>query len=121
MQINRRRNIYWADKLVAVSAFLCIIHCLAVPTLLALGLGFLGNPIISYLFITIAFISIFNATKNKVLEGKSIFLWSAFVGFVLSLFFEEKSKLFEYGTYLFSIAIIVGHLMRMKYNEAIPR
>ena len=45
------KNIKWEDKLGAISALLCIIHCLATPTLLALGLSFLSNPIIDLDFV----------------------------------------------------------------------
>jgi hypothetical protein len=62
------KNIYWADKLGAISAFTCIIHCLTVPTFLAMGIGFLSNPIIAFLFIMIAFISIYKTTKGTLLK-----------------------------------------------------
>lgn len=103
------KKIHWADKLGAISAFLCIIHCLAVPALLALGIGFLSNPIIAFVFVLIAFISIYKATNGKFKKGISIFLWISFVGFVISILLEESAEIFEYGMFLFSISIILGH------------
>lgn len=111
----------WADKLGITSATLCIIHCLALPVLMTMGVGFLDNPIITLLFVIIAFISIYASSKIKVSHRLTLFLWIAFCGFTLSILLEEKLKLFEYGTYLFSIAIIVGHLLRIKCYEAISR
>lgn len=110
---------HWTDKLGILSATLCMIHCLSLPVLMSMGVGFLDNPFITSLFVFIAFISIYNSPEAKVSKQLTLFLWVAFGGFVLSLLLEEKAKLFEYGTYLFSIAIIVGHLIRIKYNEAI--
>ena len=108
------KKIHWADKLGVISAFLCIIYCLAVPTLLTLGIGFLSNPIIAFLFIIIAFISIYRATNRKFTEGNSIFLYVAFVGFVISILLEERGEIFEYGMFVFSISIILGHIYNMR-------
>ena len=111
------KKIHRADKLGAISAFICIIHCLAVPTLLTLGIGFLSNPIIAFLFIIIAFISIYRATNRKFTEGNSIFLYVAFVGFVgfvISILLEERAEIFEYGMFVFSISIILGHIYNMR-------
>ena len=108
------KNIKWEDKLGAISALLCIIHCLATPTLLAIGLSFLSNPIIALLFIFIAFISIYKATKGKLTKGISVFLWVSFVGFVISLVLEERADIFEFGMFLFSIAIIIGHFYNIR-------
>ena len=113
MQTNKK--IYWSDKLGAISALLCIIHCLAVPTLLAMGISFLSNPIITLLFILTAFISIYKTTKGKFTKGISAFLWIAFTGFFISVLFEEHSGFFEYAMFIFSLSIILGHLFNIRY------
>lgn len=109
------KKIHWADKLGAISAILCIAHCLAVPTLLAMGIGFLKNPVIVFLFISIAFISILKATKGNLLTGINILLWVAFTGFVVSLLLEEYAEIFEFGTFFFSALIIMGHVYNMRH------
>jgi hypothetical protein len=108
------KKIYWADKLGTISAFVCIIHCLTVPTFLAMGIGFLSNPIIAFLFIMIAFISIYKTTKGNFVKAVSVFLWVAFIGFVISMLLEERAEIFEYGMFIFSILIIVGHIYNMR-------
>jgi len=108
------KKIYWADKLGAISAFLCIVHCLAVPTLLALGVGFLSNPIITFVFITIAFFSIYKATNGKFKKGISVFLWLAFIGFMVCIILEERAEIFEYGMFLFSVLLIIGHFYNIR-------
>ncbi|MGK0307896.1 MAG: hypothetical protein ACI8RP_000852 [Urechidicola sp.] len=112
--MSQTKKIYWADKLGAISAFICIIHCLAVPTLLAMGIGFLSNPIIAFLFIMIAFISIYKTTKRNFMQTISVFLWVAFIGFVISMLLEEHAEIFEYGMFVFSILIILGHIYNMR-------
>ncbi|WP_299101514.1 MerC domain-containing protein [uncultured Winogradskyella sp.] len=109
------KQINWADKLGAFSAFLCILHCLAVPALLAMGVGFISNPIIAYLFIAVAFISIYKATNGRFLKPISIFLWVSFIGFVTSMLLEDQAEVFEYTMFLFSGLIILGHLYNIKY------
>ncbi|MBF8151144.1 MerC domain-containing protein [Winogradskyella sp. F6397] len=109
------KQINWADKLGAFSALLCIVHCLAVPALLTMGMGFISNPIIAYLFIFIAFFSIYKATNGRFLKPVSIFLWLAFTGFVISMLLEDQAEVFEYTMFLSSGLIILGHLYNMKY------
>ncbi|MDY7394281.1 MerC domain-containing protein [Aureibaculum sp. 2210JD6-5] len=109
------KKILWADKLGMANAFLCIIHCLTVPTLLTMGIGFLHHPIIAYLFILITFISIYKATNGQLFKRTSVFLWVAFVGFVISILLEEHSEIFEYGMFLFSSLIILGHFYNIRY------
>lgn len=110
-------KIYWADKLGIASAILCMIHCLAVPTLLTMGISFLNNPVIAILFILVAFVSIYNTTKGKLYKGVSVLLWIAFAGFVISLLLEERAEIFEYTMYLSSISIIIGHVYSIRNNS----
>jgi len=109
------KKINWADKLGIASAILCIIHCLAAPLLLTMGISFLHNPVIALLFIIIAFISIYKTTKGSLFNKLSIILWIAFCGFVLSIILEERSKIFKYTMYLSSIILIIGHSYKMHY------
>ncbi|BAO77038.1 MerC domain-containing protein [Winogradskyella sp. PG-2] len=110
-------KIYWADKLGAISAFLCIVHCLAAPVLLTMGVSFLHHPVIAFLFILVAFISIYKTTKGRLFIGLSILLWIAFTGFVVSILLEDYAEIFEYTMYFFSISIIIGHLYNMRYHQ----
>ena len=109
------KKIYWADKLGAISAFLCILHCVSVPTLLTLGINFLNNPIVAFIFITIAFFSIYKVTKGRLKKTNSLFMWVAFIGFVISIVLEEQAPFFEYAMFVCSISIILGHLYNMRY------
>jgi membrane-associated HD superfamily phosphohydrolase len=108
------KKIYWADKLGFISAILCVLHCLAVPSLLTMGIGFLNNPIISFLFISTALLSIYKVTKGKLFKGISIFLWVAFIGFVISILLEERAEIFEYFMFFFSALIIFIHFYNMR-------
>jgi len=113
--MTHSKKIYWAYKLGAISAFLCIVHCLTVLILLTLGIGFISNPIIAYLLITIAFVSIYKTINGRFLEPISIFLWLAFIGFFISMQLEAQAEVFDYTMFLFSTFIILGHVYNMKY------
>lgn len=112
--MTHTNKIYWADKLGIISAILCIIHCLATPLLLTIGINFLNNPVIAFLFIVVAFLSIFKTTKGRLFEGVSLLLWIAFTGFVISILLENRSEIFEYTMFIFSVCIIIGHLYSIK-------
>jgi hypothetical protein len=114
MKMTTTTKIHWADKMGAISALFCVMHCLAVPSLLALGIGFINNPIIAFLFILLAFFSVYNATKKKRFETISIILWVAFVGFVTCILFEERAVFFEYGMFFFSSVLILAHLYNIR-------
>lgn len=116
--IQRMKN-QWADKLGIISAILCMLHCLALPSLMIMGFGFLGNPMVTASFVGISFISIYAISKKKSSQRLITFLWIVYIGLVISIVLEEKSNLFEYASYLFSLAIIVGHLLHMRYSESI--
>jgi hypothetical protein len=62
----------------------------------------------------IAFISIYKTTKGNFIQAISVFLWVAFIGFVISLLLEKHAEIFEYGMFVFSILIIVGHIYNMR-------
>ena len=111
LQTNK---IFWADKLGIASAILCMIHCLAVPTLLTMGISFLKSPVIAILFILLAFVSIYKTTKGKFYKGVSVLLWIAFAGFVISILLEERAKIFQYTMNISSVGIIIGHLYSIK-------
>lgn len=108
------KKIYWADKLGIISSTLCIIHCLSAPILLSMGVGFLHNPVIAFIFIFTAFISIYKATKEKLFKGIGSLLWIAFTGFVVSIALENQAEIFKYTMFIFSALIILGHIYNIR-------
>ena len=116
MQPNKTYNI--ADNTGIINSSLCILHCIATPLLISMGAYFLESPIFTYLFIAIALVSIIIAVnKTESLKIKTA-LWIGFAGFSTSLLFEDSWSGFEYTGYLFSVFIIITHLVNIKYcNE----
>jgi hypothetical protein len=104
-----------ADLIGILSSSLCLVHCIAMPFLIAFGAGFISNPIFKYLFLIISFLSIFKATESINNTKISLLLWVSFWGFLFSNLFEEEYHWLEYTGYFFGILIIIGHLLNMKH------
>ncbi|MCA4900050.1 MAG: MerC domain-containing protein [Bacteroidota bacterium] len=104
-----------ADLIGILSSSLCLVHCIAMPFLIAFGAGFITNPIFKYLFLIISFLSIFKATENINNTKISLLLLVSFWGFLFSNLFEEDFRWLEYTGYFFGILTIIGHLLNMKY------
>lgn len=103
----------WPDTLGIFSAILCILHCLTMPILLTIGLGFLENPIVAGLFIGIASFSVLKATNRSLKLSHYKLLWFSLIGFITCLVLEEKSIFFKYSMYLFSTLMIFGHVYNL--------
>ena len=70
------------------------------------------------LFLIISFASIFKATENVTSTKITVLFWVAFWGFLLSILFQEEYEWLHYTSYLFTILIIVGHILNIKHcNE----
>ncbi len=105
----------YADCIGIANSAICLVHCTATPLLIALGVGFMHNPIFKFLFLSIAFISIFTATKNTKNKKIVLFLWLSFIGFSLSNLFEETHKWIENAGFVFAVLVVVGHAMNIKH------
>jgi hypothetical protein len=116
--MNRAKKYNFADLIGIVSASICLVHCIATPLLIVFGAAFITNPAFKYLFLIISFASIFKATENVTSTKITVLFWVAFWGFLLSILFQEEYEWLHYTSYLFTILIIVGHILNMKHcNE----
>lgn len=105
----------WSDVLGIVSAFACMIHCLAAPLLMAFGAGFLASPPLQYLFIGVAFAAICKTSWQGVQPNVGILLWSSFGVLVFSVLLEERYPVLEYSGYLASLGMIIGHIWNIRH------
>ncbi len=98
-----------------VNSTICTVHCIATPVLIGLGATFLESLIFAYLFVAIAFVSIFIAAKKTTSIKIKTALWISFVGLAVSLLLEDKWEGFEYTGYLFSTSTIITHIVNIKH------
>lgn len=103
-----------ADLTGILSSSLCLIHCIATPLLITLGVGIFTHPLVKYLFLIIAFISIIKATQHTTDKRISYLLWFSFTGFFTSNILHHQSEWFHYAEYLFALMIITGHILNIK-------
>jgi len=115
--MTNTKKIKLADFIGITSASVCMVHCVATPLLITLGVGFFTEPIIKYLFLFIAFISIYKATENLNSPKLIFFLWASFGGFLLSTVLHEHHEFFEYAGYLFSILVILAHILNIQHYK----
>ncbi len=94
---------------------ICLVHCLATPLLISLGATFIAGPAITYLFIIVSFFAIFKATEDTRSIRIALFLWVSFWGFLFSALFHDEYHWLRYAMYLFSVLIIVGHILNMRH------
>jgi MerC mercury resistance protein len=104
-----------ADLIGIISSSICLVHCLATPLLIGLGMGFISNPFFKYSFLVISFVSIYKATEN--ISNKKIIslLWVSFLGFLFSSILQEEHHWLHYSEYLFALLIILGHILNIRY------
>lgn len=119
--MNRKLSLSWPDVVGILSSSLCIVHCMAMPFLIATGVSILSNEWLTYLFIIISFFSIYKATKNCVNLKVGALLWVSFFGFLLTTFFHEQSHVIHLLNYVFAFAIVVGHVLNIKYCKQCKR
>jgi MerC mercury resistance protein len=110
--INIPRN---SNNIGIINSSICLLHCIATPILIGLGASFLTHPIFTYLFIVIAILSAFMATKKTQSLYIKAALWIGVIGFGACLLLEDAWKGFEYLGYAFSLAIIVTHIINRKH------
>lgn len=115
LKMNSISKINKADFIGIVSSSLCLVHCIATPLLIAFGAGFITNPIFNYFFLIISFASIFKATKHVNNTKIALLLWVSFWGFLFSSLFHEEYHWLHYSGYFFSILIIIGHILNIRY------
>jgi hypothetical protein len=105
---------YIADILGICSSAICFVHCIASPLLLAIGLLKNDLPWLKYVFLVIAFLSVFTAIRDTTPGKVAVFLWASFWVFTFSLLFESKWEVLEDTGILSSLAIITGHIINIK-------
>jgi hypothetical protein len=104
-----------ANVLGIINSSVCLLHCITTPLLIGLGASFVGNPIFTYLFIAIALLSAILATKKTQSISIKVILWVSVFGYGACLLLEDAWQGFEYLGYVFSLAIIITHIVNIKH------
>ncbi len=121
------QNITKPDLMGAAASTLCALHCMAAPFLFLAKAGssamHVETPVwyqtFDYLFIIIAFVAIYFATKNTTKNWMRIALWTTWGILLLAILNEtfEVKHLPEAAVYIPALAIAGLHLYNRKYCQ----
>jgi hypothetical protein len=98
-----------ADLLGIVNSALCLVHCLAMPVLVAMGAAFLHEPIVSLLFIALAGWAVHEALRGGDAPWFKGYLWGMWGLFGSSLLLEEVHPVVQLVSLLASAGLVAGH------------
>jgi hypothetical protein len=100
-----------ADGLGIVNSALCIVHCLAMPVLVAAGASFFQHPIISWGFVILAYLAVRSAIRSRNNARTALVLGIGWALFAAGIVLESRYEGLETLTYMGSTALIAGHLL----------
>ena len=115
------------DSIGAIASSLCVVHCLVTPLLFIAHTCSLGAcdiaptwwKSIDYIFLFIAFVSIYQSTQTTSKKIMKPLLWGSWT-LLFALILNEKVKLFyaaETVTYAAAITLALLHLYNLKYCQ----
>jgi len=110
---------FWrsGDGIGIINSTLCLVHCIAMPVLLAIGASFVQHPSVSWCFIVLAFIAIRSAVRGKKNAPVALVLGIGWAMFACGMAMEGAYPRFEVLTYLGSALLIIGHILNyMDFN-----
>ena len=116
-----------SDNIGAIASTLCLIHCIATPTLfIAQSCSITccnGSPVwyssLDYFFLIISLFSVHQSTQNTSKNWIKTSLWLSFLS-LTTIIVNEKNAWFyldEKLIYVPTIALIVLHLYNKKYGQ----
>ena len=108
----------WSDYVGIFSAFVCLLHCLAAPVLLALGSQVQHHHLFdeswNYLFLGIGLVAVWFSSQHSDRKWMKVVLWSTFGLLAIGVFFESMAEWFDLVIYASSIALITAHLINLR-------
>lgn len=111
----------FSDVLGMSSAILCLLHCLAAPVLLGLGVNmhqvessFFLQEFWDIIFLSLGFIAVWFSSKHSTTPFIKATLWITYGFLVCCILFEHASPIFEYAIYAASLILIIAHSINLR-------
>ena len=105
----------WFDYTGIASAVLCTIHCIAMPFVMIFQHYFLHLEVLSYLFLIISFIAVYNTTKHSSSTLICATLLISFFMLLAGVIFEDEYPILEIVSHIGSLGLTIGHILNIKY------
>ncbi|HRH69779.1 MAG TPA: MerC domain-containing protein [Flavobacteriales bacterium] len=99
------------DGLGIINSAICIVHCLAMPLLIAAGAGFFEHPSVSWVFIVLAFLAVRSAIRSNRNAPVAMVLGIGWGLFAFALALEGVDERLELLAYAGSAILIIGHIL----------
>ena len=96
-----------------VGCVFCLIHCLASPILMIIGMKFMLKPFVKYIFLIISYGAIYDTTQHSTDIRTATLLWVSFIFFLFSTLFIEEYEWLHIVNYIASFFIIIGHIINL--------
>lgn len=118
---KKRNSKQFSDVLGMGSAILCMIHCLAAPVLLSLGVNlhsegssFFLHESWEILFLSLGFIAVWFSSKHSQTPLLKATLWITYGFLLCSIVFVHDNPVFEYAIYASSLLLIIAHSFNLR-------
>jgi|SRR5690606_26217631 hypothetical protein len=107
-----------ADLVGLVNTTICLVHCLALPVVVSLGGAFFAHPVASWLFVAMAFVAVYFATRRGAHRRVAGLLWGAALLFGAALLLEPMWHWMHDVSLVGSALLIVGHVLNWRQRAA---
>ena len=108
-----------ADFIGIISAFVCLLHCLAGPILMGTAMHLHDHNSLllleewNYLFLAIGFFAVWWSSKHTAHKGIKYFMWATFGLLAAAVLFESIAEPLHYLVYVSSLGLIVAHVVNL--------
>ncbi|MFZ1694332.1 MAG: MerC domain-containing protein [Flavobacteriales bacterium] len=96
-----------------LNSALCIVHCLAMPLLIAAGASFFQHPLIGWAFVILAYLAVRSAIRSRNNARTAMVLGIGWAVFAIGVVLEPMHTDLEVLTYLGSAVLIAGHVLNV--------
>lgn len=114
MTFSLMRPFRSGDGLGILNSALCIVHCLAMPLLIAAGASYFQHPLIGWAFVILAYLAIRSAIRSRNNARTALVLGIGWAVFAIGIVLEPIHADLEALTYLGSAVLIAGHMLNLR-------
>lgn len=101
------------DGLGILNSVLCIVHCLAMPVLIAAGASYFDHSLFGWAFVVLAYLAVRSAIRSRNNARIALILGIGWAFFAVGIVLEKQHEGLEALTYLGSAVLIAGHLLNV--------
>jgi hypothetical protein len=113
MTVPLRKLFHTGDGLGILNSVLCIVHCMAMPLLIAAGASYFKHPLIGWTFVILAYLAMRSAIRSRNNARTAMVLGIGWAVFAVGVILEPMHPDLELLTYLGSAVLIAGHVMNV--------